>query len=149
MGNEAFHSLMPERALPFETGDDGRVTVIRPKALAPRWAWILRFLGKPNYRVRLDERGSFLWGLCDGCHTVAELGCEMAARFGEEGGDHRERSAAFVRELLKGGFLRPAPARREEPPVRPGPAQDLFPGPEPPASERQSPMKASGFTTLP
>ena len=114
MGESSFMELRPVRALAFETGEDGRVTVIRPKFISPRWAWLTRYFAKPDFRVRLDERGSFLWGLCDGTRSVADLAREMAARFGDSGGDHQERSAVFIHELLKGGFLRGGQDQSEE-----------------------------------
>ncbi len=97
--------LRPRRALPFETGADGRVTVVRAKVLRPRWRWLLRFLARPDFRVRLDERGSFVWGLCDGTRTVAEIAAAVQARFQDPPEDSGQRTGLFLHQLLRGGFL--------------------------------------------
>lgn len=100
----AFLALVPVRAVPFETGDGGRVTLLRPKFVSPRWSWLRRFLKRPDFRVRLDERGSTLWLAMDGTRSVADLAALARERFGEAGEPHEERCGRFVEELLRGGF---------------------------------------------
>jgi len=100
-----FLALVPVRAVPFETAEDGRVTLLRPKILSPRWAWLVRLLPRPNYRVKLDEKGSFLWVSLDGQASVGELAARARACFGEAGEPHEERCALFLRELARGRFV--------------------------------------------
>jgi hypothetical protein len=96
--------LKPLQALRFETLEDGRVLVIRPKFLHPRWRWLVRMMAKPDFRVKLDEKGSFIWGLCDGQHSVAEICAAVRERFGEDHTD--ERTGYFIQQLYGGGFVR-------------------------------------------
>lgn len=100
-----FLALVPVHAVPFERAEDGRVTLLRPKILSPRWEWLVRLLPRPNYRVRLDEKGSFLWASLDGQACVGELAARARAQFGDAGEPHEERCALFVRELARGGFV--------------------------------------------
>jgi len=100
---EELLQMRPRRALPFETTEAGRITVLRPKILGPRWVWLLRFLARPNYRVKLDERGSFVWLLCDGARSLREIAAAAQARFADP--DSVQRAATFVLELARGGFL--------------------------------------------
>ena len=102
---EALLSSRPRRLLAFETAEDGRVTLLRPKILSPRWSWLLRFLARPAYRVRLDERGSFVWLLCEDARTVQAIAEETRLKFGDPAEDSAARAAAFIRELVLGGFL--------------------------------------------
>ena len=97
-----------------EAGLDGRIVVIRPKILSPRWSWLLRMAKKRNYRVKLDDRGSFVWLLCDGSRSIAEVAAETQRRFADPAEDSGERTSAFLRELARGGFL------ALDPPGRPG-----------------------------
>lgn len=97
-------AFKPLQALAFEVLEDGCVVVIRPKFLHPRWAWLLRRLGKPNFRVKLDEQGSFIWGLCDGQYDVPAICAAVRERFGDDHTD--ERTGYFIKQLYGGGFVK-------------------------------------------
>ena len=97
-------ALVPVQAVPFETGEDGRVTLLRPKFLHPHWAWLHRFMRRPVFRVRLDDKGAFIWLAMDGARSVGELSALARERFAEEGEPHEERCGLFVQQLVKGGF---------------------------------------------
>ena len=101
--DEAFLAAVPVHALAFERGDGGAIILIRPKILSPRWAWLLRMMKKPAYRVKLDARGTAVWQACDGTRTVAQVAAVVAERFPEEQ-DTTLRTALFIRELARGGF---------------------------------------------
>jgi len=87
----ALLALVPVQAVPFETGEDGRVTLLRPKFVSPRWAWLQRFMKRPTFRVRLDDKGSSIWLAMDGLRSVGELAGLARERFGEAGEPHEER----------------------------------------------------------
>jgi hypothetical protein len=111
--DEAFLAAVPIQALAFEPGENGTVVLIRPKVLSKRWAWLLRLLKKPNYRVKLDARGTAVWLACDGARSVGEVAAAVARAFPEEP-DATLRTALFIRELARGQFLR-LMARHPEP----------------------------------
>lgn len=102
--DETYLALVPVPALGSEPGEAGAVVLIRPKILSPRWAWLLRLMKKPVYRVRLDARGTAVWQACDGERTVAEVARVVARTFPEES-DTTLRTALFLRELARGGFV--------------------------------------------
>ena len=103
--DDAFRTLIPRRLLPHEDGEDGRVVVLRPKILSSRWQWLLRLLPRPNYRVKLDERGSFVWLQCDGSRTIGDIAAATEKQFQDPPEDSGRRSALFLGELIRGGFL--------------------------------------------
>jgi hypothetical protein len=103
--DEAFLALVPVQVLPSEPGEGGNLVLLRPKILSPRWAWLLKLIRKPVYRVRLDARGSSVWQACDGSRTVARVAEAVAQAFPGEP-DTTLRTALFARELARGGFLR-------------------------------------------
>jgi len=102
--DEAFLAVVPIQALTSEPGENGTVVLIRPKILSPRWTWVLRMMKKPNYRVKLDARGTAVWQACDGKRTVAEVVEVVGSAFPEEP-DTTLRTALFIRELARGKFL--------------------------------------------
>jgi hypothetical protein len=103
--DESFLNLVPVQALASEPGERGNWVLLRPKILSPRWTWLLWMMKKPLYRVKLDARGTVVWQACDGRRTVALVASVVADRFPEEP-DTPLRTALFVRELARGGFLR-------------------------------------------
>ena len=103
--DEFFLALVPAQAVAAEPGVGDTLVLIRPKILSPRWAWLVRMMKRPNFRVKLDARGTALWQACDGTRTVAQVMEAMAqAHPGEP--DAGFRAALFLRELARGGFLR-------------------------------------------
>jgi len=102
--DEAFLAAIPVQALASEPGEGGNLILLRPKILSPRWAWVLRMMKKPAYRVKLDARGTAVWQACDGGRTVAQVAALIAERFPEEP-DTTLRTALFIRELVRGRFM--------------------------------------------
>jgi hypothetical protein len=99
-----FLALIPIQAVASEPGVGGNVVLIRPKILSPRWAWLLRMMKKPAFRVKLDARGTAVWQACNGARTVAQVTEAVAASFPEEP-DTTLRTALFIRELAMGHFI--------------------------------------------
>ncbi len=102
--DEGFLALVPVQALVAEPGEGGTVVLIRPKILSPRWGWLVRMMKKPVFRVKLDARGSAVWRACDGRRSVAGVIQVIDAAFPGEP-DTSLRTALFVRELGRGGFI--------------------------------------------
>lgn len=103
--DEAFLAAVPVQALASEPGEAGNVIVLRPKILSPRWGWLLKMMKKPFYRVKLDARGTAVWQACDGVRSVAQVADLVAQAFPEEP-ETTYRTALFIRELWRGGFMR-------------------------------------------
>ncbi len=64
---------------------------------------ILRFLWGENFRIHLDEKGSFVWGLLDGTHSVKEIARKLGEKFSLE--NPLESTQNFLAALYRGGFL--------------------------------------------
>jgi hypothetical protein len=98
--------MKPVRNIGWETEPDGRAVLIIPKfrgALLQKW--LLPWLARPNFRVKLDAHGSFIWQHCDGQTPVANMAEEMLVAFGPEIEPVYERIAAFIRKLEREAFL--------------------------------------------
>jgi len=103
--DEAFLALVPTPAVAAELAETGNLILLRPKIVSPRWAWLLRLMKKPVYRVKLDARGSAVWRACDGVRTVAQVVSVMEAAQPDEA-DTQVRTARFLLDLARGKFLR-------------------------------------------
>ena len=99
-------TLKPKRNLEWETNGENKVVVLVPK-FRNRFAvkWFVPMLAKPNVRVKLDERGSFVWHRCDGNTTVQSIGEEMSSAFTEPLEATYERIEKFIRQLARSKFL--------------------------------------------
>lgn len=75
-----------------------RVPKFRHRLLA---RWLVPLLARPEFRVRLDAMGSFVWGQCDGHATVLEIAQRAKQRFGGDAAAVEERVAQFVQRLLR------------------------------------------------
>lgn len=96
----------PRHAITWEPGGDGRVVLLVPRfRTGPLARWLQPRLSRPVMRVRLDERGSWVWQRCDGTSTVGAIAGAMAAAY-EEGADAAtDRVARFVQTLVRDRFV--------------------------------------------
>jgi hypothetical protein len=97
---------VPIQAVACEPGQDGLVLLLRPKFLSPRLGWLQRILPRPEFRVRLDATGSFIWEALDGQRTVADVCAKVRERFGPEAEPVEERTLAFIHQMASGSFIR-------------------------------------------
>jgi len=102
----ALLARVPVPAVPCERLEDGRVVLLRPKFLSPRLGWLQRLLPRPEFRVRLDPTGSFIWESLDGRRTVADVCALVRERFGQEAEPVEERTLAFIHQMASGSFIR-------------------------------------------
>jgi hypothetical protein len=97
---------VPVRAVAFETLEDGRIVLLRPKFLSPRLGWIQKLLPRPVFRVRLDAKGTCIWEAMDGHRTVQEVCACVREHFGPEAEPVEERTLSFIHQMTTGGFAR-------------------------------------------
>lgn len=60
----------------------------------------------PNFKVNLDEIGSYLWLLIDGKNTVGQIAQLFKIRFGERVEPLYDRLSHFLRNLEKNSFIK-------------------------------------------
>ncbi len=86
---------------------EGKVVIKREKVRGKILKTILLplfFSNKPFYYIYLDEIGSFVWKLCDGKHSLADIEKKLKARFGPLQ-DLEERLFMFFQQLLKARLI--------------------------------------------
>jgi hypothetical protein len=64
-----------------------------------------RLSRSPDIRIRLDDFGAFVWKLCDGEHTVEEIGNELRASFGDSVEPAMDRLELFLQYLERYEFI--------------------------------------------
>jgi hypothetical protein len=88
-----------------ESVSGGMVEIIIPRdKLLHRIIRIIR--NTPEVmRIRLDDRGSYVWQMIDGYRTVEEIGGLLNEKFGERAAPIYERLWVFLRILSNNGFI--------------------------------------------
>ena len=93
--------LKPRRLRPHETRGDELISVLVPRF---HRRWLVRLserVGLTERRVKLDAQGSLVWSLCDGRHSVEQIGEALAERFGEAVKPVEERLPRFLSQLAQ------------------------------------------------
>ena len=67
--------------------------------------WVMPHLRSPNFRVKLDSLGSFVWKQCDGHTTVATIAERMQAEFGDSTQGVHDRIRTFLLTLEKSDLI--------------------------------------------
>lgn len=94
--------LKPLRNLEWEEGENDTVVLLIPKFRHPLMKrWLVPRLRKPNYRVKTDRVGTFVWRRCDGTSTVLEISGAMGREFGPGFDPGHDRICGFIRQLAK------------------------------------------------
>ncbi|MBX7152744.1 PqqD family protein [bacterium] len=102
----SFLQQCPERRLEWEMRDEQLVTLIIPKFKSKYTVkWLVPMLAKPNFKVKLDAYGSFVWLQCDGQTTIESIVHQMHERYNDSVESMRERVGSFVAKLSQDGFL--------------------------------------------
>ena len=98
--------LVPLKKIRFEESSDGRITLLKPKFnnkflvkyLIPR-------MNKPNYKIKLDRFGSFVWKQCNGENTVRQISELLKEKFQGEIEAVYDRLALFMQSLCDNKFI--------------------------------------------
>ena len=106
LANENLLGMTPVRVARWLEVED-RVVVERPRpsrrglpGVGERVSYLLSMR-----KIRLDERGSFLWHLVDGERSVLEVAEAMREQFGEEVEPAEERVGQLIRMLRRERLL--------------------------------------------
>lgn len=98
--------LQPKRNAQWETTDEGRIVVLVPKfknALLVKW--ILPYLAKPFFRIKLDAVGSVIWEQCDGNTPVSRIAEILKNKFGAAVDPVDARINHFLNQLERGDLI--------------------------------------------
>jgi hypothetical protein len=98
--------LRPLRNIEWEEGENDTVVLLVPK-FRSRWMrrWVVPRLPRPNFRLKTDAFGTYVWRRCDGKESVGEIAEAMSREFGPGFDPEMERLSAFIRRLATNDFI--------------------------------------------
>lgn len=98
--------LIPDRKAKFEESGDGSITILKPKFKTKMLVkYLLPRLKSPNFKVNLDEFGSFVWKQCNGKNTVEQIGNLLREKFEGDIEPVYDRLAVFIQSLVRYRFI--------------------------------------------
>ncbi len=97
--------LKPKQLFPSETIDGRNIVVLVPKFKNKIAQRLLPKVSKSNFRVKLDEVGSFVWKNCEGMITVQDIADRLKVEFGQSVEPVYERVSEFIRRLHRGKLI--------------------------------------------
>jgi hypothetical protein len=82
--------------------EDGKAVIIYKKSLGRMEKKVKNIIGGPdNIRRPLDDKGTDIWLLCDGNHTIMDICVEMDKKYKEEMEPVLKRVGTFIEMLLR------------------------------------------------
>lgn len=103
--NDEILELYPIRECKFEV-KDGIVTVLYDKFEKTFLDRIIKSKKKRIAKIKLDKIGSFVWNICDGKRTTADIINECEKEFGENEEKIPDRVKLFLNQLAGKKFIR-------------------------------------------
>lgn len=98
--------LIPQRVMKFKESDEGLITIYKPKFKNKLMVkYIASKLKSPDYKVNLDQFGSFVWKRCDGKNTVEQIGELLKQKFEGDIEPVYDRLAVFIQSLARYKFI--------------------------------------------
>jgi len=99
--------LIPHRKMNWEINPDTKYVVIKkPKFSNPLLKkYLLPKLKKPEYSVKLDKIGTFVWQHIDGRRSFGEIAALMREELGESVEPVEDRLGQFINSLRRYEFI--------------------------------------------
>ncbi|RMG65165.1 MAG: PqqD family protein [Calditrichaeota bacterium] len=103
---EEWKGVFPRICCEYDRLADDRIVVRLPRAKNRFLRKVLNLFSRsPWVRIKLDERGSLVWQLCDGKHTVEQISQVLENRFGAQVAPALERTALLLRSMYRYGMV--------------------------------------------
>jgi len=98
--------LYPLHNVRWKQNDDGLVVLLSPRIKNPLLVKLIgRFIKRPDYQIKLDEFGSFVWHHIDGLTNVQHIGDALSNKYGEKIDPVFQRLSLFINSLAHNKFI--------------------------------------------
>ena len=100
--------LIPERKMSWEISPETKYVVIKKPKFKNLFLkkYLIPRLKRPEYYVKLDKVGSFIWKNIDGKLSFGEISEKMTIEFGQSVEPVDDRLGQFINSLRRYDFIR-------------------------------------------
>jgi hypothetical protein len=100
-------ALVPEQKIDWEVDPETKFVIIKKtKFKNPLLKkYLLPKLKRPNYSIKLDKIGSYIWQKINGKNTFADIAENMRKEFGESVEPVNDRLGQFINSLRRYEFI--------------------------------------------
>jgi hypothetical protein len=93
-------TLRPKWNRNWEKTENGLAVIMVPKfGNHSLGKWLMQRMSNPNYRLKLDELGSFVWEHCDGTENVQQIADKLKKKYGDKVEPVYDRLGIFLNRL--------------------------------------------------
>ncbi|MCK4890661.1 MAG: PqqD family protein [Candidatus Aminicenantes bacterium] len=106
--NLYFTDQKPEKNINWETGDDGKIYLLKEKSRNKLMKRVIDLFGKNQFfRIHLDDTGTLVWKNINGKNSIKEIGDIVKKEKGGESFLHPEKRVEhFIALMLKNKFIK-------------------------------------------
>lgn len=98
--------MIPVKCMDWKRDEAGSAVILKPKfSFSLLQKYLLPHLKKPNFKIVLDEKGSYIWEHIDGKRSVKDISEVFAEKFGEDAEPLFERLGLFLQQLERNRFI--------------------------------------------
>jgi len=98
--------LYPKHNVKWKQNDDGLVILLSPKFTNPIIVkFIVPSMKRPDYQIKLDEFGSFVWHQIDGITNIQQIGDALVKKYGKTIEPVFQRLSLFINSLVNNKFI--------------------------------------------
>jgi hypothetical protein len=97
--------MRPEKCREWQVKNN-QVVILVPKYKSRFSRWTLKYMKSPNYKIKLDELGSFAWQAIDGFRSVEEIANLLKEEFGEKVEPVYNRLALLFQQMERNNLIR-------------------------------------------
>ncbi len=100
-------NTIPVKNCDYHKGTNGNFVLQMPKSDNAVLQKIIFFLSrKPHFKIKLDDRGSFIWQHCDGKNSISKICGMLENEFGDSVKPTENRTILLFKKLYQYGLIR-------------------------------------------
>ena len=99
---------VPRQVVDWEKNEENGFIILKKPKFKNKYLvkYLLPHMKRKEFRINLDEIGSFVWQNIDGTSTIGEIALKMESTFGEKVAPVNDRLGQFIQSLYQNQFIR-------------------------------------------
>jgi hypothetical protein len=104
---EEWLRAVPQKNCQYFKESDGNITLKMPRAENEFLLRIINIFSKePFFKIKLDDRGSYIWQYCNGEKTIQEISLLLEQHYGDDVKPAKDRTIFFFKQLYQNKLIK-------------------------------------------